>query len=134
MFARRLVEENTMRARRIGFTLGAVLAAATTPATAQGWLEDPVTGCAVWSDETDERVASWSGACADGKASGIGVLVVMSEGELDVRYDGPMEAGKARGLGLVAYRTDSGFAHYAGQFEGSTLHGRGFTELPNGAR
>ena len=74
-----------MRARPIGLMLGAALAAATSPATAQGWLEDPVTGCSVWSDEPDGRIVSWSGVCVDGKASGIGVLVVTSEGELDVR-------------------------------------------------
>jgi len=123
-----------MRMRFHHFSIGLVLFAATGVAVAQGWLKDPITACTVWSDKTDvERIVSWSGACADGKASGAGVLVVISAGKFDVRYDGTMVGGKANGLGLVHYRTVKGFASYAGQFADSTLHGRGLTEYPDGS-
>lgn len=113
----------------------AILTAVSAVAAADSWIKDPITDCAVWSDKpAGARVVSWSGACVDGKASGEGALVVMSDGAVDVRYEGAMAGGKATGLGLVSYRTASGFAHYAGQLEESTLHGRGFNLLPDGSR
>jgi hypothetical protein len=114
--------------------IGLALCAATGAEAAETWLKDPVTGCGIWSDDDKiKRVASWSGACSNGKAIGAGVLVVVADGEFEIRYSGSMADGKAHGLGLVHYRAGDGFASYAGEFANSELHGRGFADLPDGS-
>jgi hypothetical protein len=48
------------------------------------WAEDPISGCAVWNDEPSDGgdVVSWSGECAEGRASGHGVLSWFTDGAL----------------------------------------------------
>ena len=123
-----------MRKRLHCWSIGLALCAAAGAVAAETWLKDPITECGIWSDDDKvARVVSWSGACGDGKATGEGVLMVMSEGKLDIRYAGSMVGGKATGLGLVHYRTEGGFASYAGEFADSELSGRGFSEHPDGS-
>ena len=57
---------------------------------AELWLKDPTTGCEIWSDslETDKEVPTWSGSCVDGKASGLGVLVVHDKDGLLLVFNG----------------------------------------------
>ena len=63
--------------------LGASLLLASSFAFAGEWINDPVNGCSVWSDEPTDghNVVSWSGDCEKGKASGHGVLSWFAEGE-----------------------------------------------------
>ena len=113
-----------MRIRNQLVTVGVLMAGLTVSGGAQAdtWLEDAVSGCKVWIDQPPaENIVSWSGACADDKASGDGVLVVVKDGRLYVRYSGPMAAGKANGVGKVEYHTEAGYVTYWGQFEGSML-------------
>lgn len=123
-----------MQKRLYCWSIGLALCAATSAMATEGMLKDPITGCGVWTDDTKvARSVSWSGACADGKASGNGILVVMAKGEFEIRFSGTMTNGKANGLGLVHYRTSGGFASYAGEFADSKLHGRGMSVHPDGA-
>lgn len=75
-------------------------------ARAEAWLEDPVTGCKIWTDRIDgvREAVTWSGACDDGKASGIGVLVWVKDGSIVGRYEGGMQGGRLHGQGLLHYR------------------------------
>ena len=63
------------------------------------WIEDPITGCKVWTNTppSDDAV-SWDGGCAGGKASGRGTLVWFAEGKLFGRYQGDMAFGRLHGL------------------------------------
>jgi len=72
------MHEDTKPLRLAAALASAVLAAAfAVPAGAsESWVQDPVTGCSVWTPSAEEgEIVSWSGACADGKAEGQGVLV-----------------------------------------------------------
>lgn len=98
-------------------------------------LKDPITGCAVWAeDPTGKEVISWSGGCEDGKASGRGVLSLLKEGRLTVRFEGSMVAGKAQGAGKADFWLQNGYAHYEGEFNDGDLNGRGVLVLPDQSR
>ena len=79
--------------------------------------------CQVWNHgRGDERERfTWSGACADGKASGEGRLVWHSRFGRTV-YEGEMEAGKRHGSGTLR-RTDGG--RYQGEWRDGKRHGQG---------
>jgi len=103
--------------------------------TETNWLKDPISGCAVWAENpTGTEVVSWSGGCADGKASGRGVLSWFKDGKLAVRFEGAMVAGKAQGPVRADFWLHNGYAHYEGEFEDSDLHGRGVLILPDQSR
>ena len=61
----------------VSATAISVALASVPQAAADDWLTDDITGCEVWSAEpaAGEESVSWTGACAEGKASGEGVLV-----------------------------------------------------------
>ena len=69
-----------MRIRTLAVTLATAVMSIGMVANshADNWLEDPTTGCAVWSDSdaVSKEVPTWSESCIDDKASGAGVLVV----------------------------------------------------------
>lgn len=101
----------------------------------EAWVEDPISGCAIWVSDADVATAiSWTGDCADGKASGPGVLTVFDDGRVDARFRGRMEGGKALGYGLVHYWDETGYAVYEGELAGSRLHGEGTLTLADGSR
>ncbi len=95
------------------------------PAVAAEWLEDPITGCALWADDADPKreVASWTGPCEDGRAAGDGVLSWFESGRLLGRYEGMMHAGKLDGHGILHYRTKAGFDRFEGDFREGEPHG-----------
>ena len=114
-------------------------------AHADDWLEDPVSGCMIWTDEQDSfrETATWAGPCVDGKASGEGVLVWFKDDAILGRYEGSMQGGKLHGSGILYYRPpdrigdlradigdrtlDNGrvFYHYEGSVTDGDLDGRG---------
>jgi hypothetical protein len=105
---------------------------------AELWLKDPTSGCAIWSDslETDREVPIWSGSCVDGKASGLGVLVVHDKEGLLLVFNGEMLGGKANGAGVLRFRNDEhgGFDRYVGRFEDNKPMGDGIFESSEGWR
>jgi hypothetical protein len=105
---------------------------------ADTWLQDPTTGCEIWSDsfETDKEVPTWSGSCIEGKASGLGMLVVHDKGGLLFVFNGEMLGGKANGAGVLRLRNDEhgGFDRYLGRFENNKPTGDGIFESSEGWR
>ena len=108
------------------------------PAGAGEWLEDPITGCQIWNDEPLDgvEVASWSGQCDEGQASGTGVLSWYHDGTLLVRFKGSMGGGKVDGYGTLDYLNDdgSGYDHYQAQFADGEFEGHVVLLGANGDR
>jgi len=131
-----------MRAMLTALALSSALAVPlSTAARAQdagGWIEDPISGCAVWSVEAPQpgEGVSWAGACADGKANGHGTLTFWDESGLAGRYTGEMSGGKLDGEGRLYVRDDErgGFHRFLGRFADSRPSGPGFLTPANGAR
>jgi len=102
------------------------------------WLTDPTTGCQVWSwdDGSAKEIISWSGACADGKAVGVGTLVATDIGGLALVFNGEMNAGKIEGFGSLKFRNEETgkYDKYLGNFEGSTPRGNGIYDSSEGWR
>lgn len=105
---------------------------------ADTWLKDPTTGCEIWSygDTADKEVPTWSGSCGNGKATGLGVLVVHDKDGLLLVYNGEMLDGKAAGAGALRFRNDdsAGFDRYIGRFENHLPMGDGIFESSEGWR
>jgi len=104
------------------------------------WLQDPITNCSLWTHQRPgaDEMASWSGGCEQGRASGSGVLSWFREQRLWGRYQGNMVAGKVSGYGdLWLYENSddgAGYDHYTGMFEGGGLSGQVVLERSNGDR
>jgi hypothetical protein len=98
-------------------------------AQAEIWIKDPTTGCEVWSgdDGSANEVMTWTGSCEEGKAVGLGVLVVHDREGLAVIYNGEMIKGKANGAGSLKFRSEETgeFDQYIGRFEDSKPKGNG---------
>ncbi len=119
-----------MRTRLI--TTGLLIAVIAAPPAAfasESWLKDPVGGCELWSKDgvSPGDSVTWTGDCVDGKASGEGVGVWHTTDGLLARFEGAMRAGKATGAGEVVFRApdDTGYWHFAGQFEDGVPVGEG---------
>ena len=124
---------------RAGISLALLVVISDAPATEpEYWIQDAVTGCSVWSVEkplAGEGV-SWTGACADAKASGKGVLVFWNKSGLQGRYVGEMAGGKFNGEGRLFLRegeTDA-FNQYLGKFKDGKPADKGFLSTAEGAR
>ena len=88
--------------------------------------------CQVWNWGMGHKYESftWSGACVNGKASGVGRLVWLSRFGKNV-YEGGMQAGKQHGNGKLK-RSDG--ARYEGQWRDGHRHGRGTYKWAAGHR
>lgn len=71
-------------------------------------------------------LATWSGACENGRVSGQGVLELKGESS-DVRVEGEFLAGKQHGHGVFV---DSNGNTYTGEFKDGKLHGHGVSFSP----
>jgi hypothetical protein len=124
--------------RSTSILIGAALAALSiAPAQAEGWLKDPVSGCALWQpeDPTTDELVSWSGACVDGKAEGRGVGTWTDSEGLLGRFEGTMRAGKAIGTGILDIRDEkdpSAYHRFLGQFEDGMPSGEGMMDIDGG--
>jgi hypothetical protein len=94
---------------------------------AESWHADPVTGCTIYDSNDDvlNVIVSWTGGCDSKKrASGEGVLSWIEDGKFAGRYVGPMEGGKAQGVGIIYIAADDGFDRYEGVFINGGLEGQ----------
>ena len=121
------------------------------------WLNDRLTGCAVWQGHGNpppNLTVTWSGACVAGKASGTGVIELMVEDEAVARFEGEVSNGKPNGRGRFSmssgdnyegYFRDGKFdgqgilvsadgARYEGEFQSGAFHGVGVLTFPDGRR
>ena len=87
--------------------------------------------CKLWNayPEPGEKV-SWTGACKDGKASGMG-RVVWKSARGESTYDGEYRAGNIHGRGIYVWPSG---ARYEGEWKSGKWHGRGTYTWPNGSR
>ena len=118
------------------------------------WIVTENQPCQLYNDEPEPgETVTWSGGCADGKATGEGRIVwrgsygesvyegtmhngkvhgygtyAFSDGD---RYQGALRDGKAHGRGIIAY-SDGG--RYEGQYRTGKRHGQGIYTYPDGSR
>lgn len=118
--------------------IGAALAALSIASVqAEGWLKDPVSGCALWHPEepSNDELVSWSGACVDGKAEGRGVSIWTDNQGLLGRFEGTMRAGKAIGTGILDIRDEQdpgAYHHILGQFADGLPTGEATMDIAGG--
>lgn len=100
------------------------------------YLEDPITGCQIWTDKMDPagEVVSWDGECVGNKANGKGTLSWFRGGKLLGRYQGGMAFGRLHGEGVLNYAAEGGYNRYEGDFVNGELLGRLVYEGANGDR
>ena len=106
-------------------------------ALAAEWLQDPITGCKIWGEDVDPTrdVATWTGPCENGKASGTGHLVWFEGDTLLGRYEGEMREGRTDGQGVLYYRAEGGgYDRFEGGFADGDLNGFISHEAANGDR
>jgi MORN repeat len=69
---------------------------------APGWITASNQPCKIWNPEPQPHESvTWSGGCADGLASGEGVLKWTEDGKPDVEFDGRYANGKRNGHGVL---------------------------------
>ena len=122
--------------KKIIFGIAACLLLCSPLASAGEWVEDPISSCTIWNAEPSAGgdVVSWSGDCADGKASGHGVLSWFAEGGLLARYVGVLKAGKVDGVGTLIIRAGQGdgYDHYDAEFVDGEIEGEVLIKAANG--
>jgi len=103
---------------------------------AETWVKDPTSGCEIWSDDdgSAQEVMTWTGSCEEGRAMGLGVLVVHDKDGLLVVYNGEMRKGRANGAGSLKFRNEEagGFDRYIGKFEDGKPMGDGLFDSSEG--
>ncbi|WP_168206455.1 MORN repeat-containing protein [Labrenzia sp. PHM005] len=128
-----------MKSLMISTGLAVLAAAFSLPVHAQDyWLSDQITDCEIWSADQPEdgEMASWTGACLDGKAQGSGTLLFWDKNGVSARYTGEMRDGKIHGQGTVEMRAEGGdgYDNYTGAFEGGRPVGEGVLVSASGYR
>jgi hypothetical protein len=95
-----------------------------------GWIADAQSGCRVWNalPRPDENV-TWSGGCADGIASGQGVLQWFTSGQPADRYEGTYRNGQENGRGVFLWANGQ---RYEGEWRDGERSGQGTYVWPNG--
>ena len=98
--------------------------------------EEYIYGLQICINGSAKEVISWSGACVDGKAVGVGTLVATDVDGLAVVFNGEMKSGKMDGWGTMKFRNDETgeFDRYIGNFENSTPKGNGIYDSSEGWR
>ena len=115
------------------FVVAAILIAAGFGPTAAHaeWQTDPASGCTVWDPlPVPDETVGWTGACADGKASGSGVLTIFRAGTLVERNEGAFVDGRQTGHGM---RRNPG-GGYVGSFKDGLFDGNGVYVASDGMR
>src|SRR5581483_3319986 len=88
-----------------------------------GWIQADTTGCKLWNATPKHGVTvTWSGACVDGFAEGMGVQQWFLEGKPAGHYEGNMHSGKLSGFGVYIWPSGS---RYEGQWLDNSQHGLG---------
>lgn len=75
-------------------------------ATEPVWIRDSTKGCQLWGNLQPKETFTWSGNCVEGKAEGLGTIVVYSEGIPSMT----LEVTGENGLRVVAGELDSSVA------------------------
>jgi len=94
------------------------------------WATDSRTGCKIWNmvPQPNETI-TWSGACQNGIAQGVGVLQWFEAGRPGDRYEGAMRDGKQTGHGVIVSAEGQ---RYDGNFSDGAMSGHGVYTYRNG--
>ena len=115
------------RLTHAAMTASTLLVLTTQAMAADYWVKDSLGNCEIWSDQppAEGDVITWSGGCADGRASGAGLLIWTSKGKLNTRFDGEMAEGKMNGKGILVERAEAGTGLdvVTGGFENGEMNG-----------
>lgn len=100
--------------------------------TPPGWIADARTGCQIWNaDPQPDESITWSGACAEGRATGPGILQWFENGQPTVRYEGEYREGRANGRAIYVWPDG---ARYEGDYLDDRWNGRGVFIWAEGER
>jgi hypothetical protein len=74
------------------------------------WVKTADQDCMVLGDAPlkDNEAATWSGSCADGRASGVGILEWIVDNKIAGIYDGGMADGRLNGEGVLRLEVEKG--------------------------
>jgi hypothetical protein len=130
--------EETRMVRLLSFVaclFGAALAFAQTvecPGGPPGWIQAEGTGCKLWNlCPAHGETVTWSGACVNGFAEGLGVQQWFLDGNPADRHEGNMRSGKLNGFGVSTLPNGD---RYEGEWRDSSWHGRGIYVHSDGDR
>jgi hypothetical protein len=108
----------------------AILLLSAFAAHAGEWIADNTTQCQVWNPfPKPEEAVKWTGACKDGKASGIGTLEWFKEGKANGTFQGTYLDGLRQGKGVFTLANGN---RYDGDFLDDKRTGKGFFTWING--
>jgi hypothetical protein len=96
-----------------------------------GYLIDKNTGCKVWTGDVTSRSVQWSGACAEGYASGQGAVVMLKDGKKLYEANANYISGKITGYGEMVF-SDGG--KYMGEYRDGKRNGRGVLTAVDGSK
>ena len=97
-----------------------------------GWIADRRTGCQVWNpNPRPNESVTWAGACANGKAEGLGFEEWFEDGSPGATFSGRMSGGWMVGRGT--YNFASGDT-YVGDFKDDSKDGHGTYYWASGTR
>jgi hypothetical protein len=96
------------------------------------WIADAKSNCQVWNlfPSPGESI-SWTGACANGKATGKGTLQWYLNGTPKDRYEGEYRDGYRHGVGTQFYADGTS---YEGEWRNGQMNGNGTRIYPSGDR
>ena len=100
------------------------------------WVKTDNMECTVSSDEAlrEGEAVTWTGLCADGRASGSGTLEVRHNNKLVGSYEGDMSGGKLHGDGILRLQPQdkNGFDRLEGGFVNGEPNGNARFDGANG--
>ena len=95
------------------------------------WITDK-NGCRVWNGNPQpNETITWSGACLNGVASGLGVLQSYLNGKPRDRYEGELRDGRNNGHGVYVWANGD---RYDGEWKDGQSYGHGVFVAANGNR
>lgn len=96
------------------------------------WIADAKTGCKVWNaNPSPSESISWSGACANGNATGSGTVQWYLNGKPDSRYEGEYRDGHINGKGTHVSANGN---RYEGEYRDDQFNGKGTYVWASGSR
>lgn len=99
----------------------------------ESWIEDGKTGCRIRNPAPQPRESvTWSGACPNGIAEGIGVLQWFDDDRPTDRYEGELRHGWENGRGVATSTVIAD--RYEGDWRDGWRHGEGVYSFANGDR
>jgi hypothetical protein len=102
------------------------------PQISDQWIVDARNGCKVFNQNpAPNETIEYIGTCANGFASGAGVLTWYLNGKFDQKAEGTWNVGKLNGFATYTFANGN---KYVGDFKGDNLQGLGTATYANGTK